>query len=336
MIYELLQPIVSNAYAATPQADNAAVDDSAAGGTDTTSEQASTDTGTESEIIEIQPDKLYRLAGSEVEPSTGKDMVDKHMLHRGFTQKTQEYNNNMKLLNDLVTQQKQQIEQLNNQMLKVKLGQEFQQQQPQVNGQGEPAPQPPQQQPAPQDTGYDWFSESTTPTDQTNQPQQGINSTPALDINTVASALLQHPDFAGQLERMVDQKAEEKITVREQQLQQDKQFTEAALQIENDMKNKWGDAAVDLWWKEIAAIKENEVDNVLGTLDEFAEVAGKRYHEMIEKKRKEEEKAAIEEAVAAPIEVEAPKEGESKGAYAQRKKQEVINNYRRLSKARRS
>jgi hypothetical protein len=314
---ELLLKLLQSLYSETPE--QPATEPAPQPSDDVPHVQASPETP---EIIEINPDAMYRLAGSNTDPVGGNSLWTERMLHKGFTEKSQQQASAMKALNESNEQYKLQVEQLNNQLLKLKLGNDFNQQQT-APGQGEPAQQKQETVPATDDTGYErWFA-GTPETEPTTQ-HQGFNSTPNLDLNILAASLLQHPDFVSQMDKLVTDKAAKMVTERETKMQAEKEVADRNTQYENTLKQEIGDEAVNLFYAEQnALINEGDYAGAWEQRKAYNDIIAKRAIEQHEQQKEAEEKAAIEAAITGPIAI-TPVEGESPTATQNRKRQETL------------
>ena len=102
-MYELLGIIPNSIYTDTPP------DSGQDAGGEAASTEPTVDSTSSEDVIEIEPDKLYRLKGSKVDPQPGEILWQQRMLHKDYTQKRQQETEQLKSLEQLVEQKNKEM-----------------------------------------------------------------------------------------------------------------------------------------------------------------------------------------------------------------------------------
>lgn len=263
------------------------------------------------EVIEIDPEATYVLKGSAADNARKGDVMwTETMRAKDYTQKTQQLSAAQKSNEEQVAQYKQQVEQLNNQVLKMKLGNDFQAATTTPPPQQQQA-EPVQQEDATQTPGYDWLYEESakeappaSPTQQVIPPTPNGLSSPQ-QYDNVVKLLLQHPDIQQSFSKMVNEEVTKQLVTSTQQQQAETQLNGINTQAEQQFKQKWGDEAGDLYYNMLDALfQKGSIPDAFSAMDKIAQLAGKKIHQGLVDQEEQERKSAVEQAISAPIEVE--------------------------------
>lgn len=260
-------------------------------------------------VIEIDPEATYVLKGSAVENARKGDVMWKETMRaKDYTQGKQQLSAAQKSNDEQIVQYKQQVEQLNNQVLKMKLGNDYQE------ATTTPPPQqqqtePVQQEGATQTPGYDWlYEEPEAPPAST--AQQVIPPTPnglssPQQYNNVVKLLLQHPDIQQSFSKMVNEEVTKQLVTSTQQQNDTTQLNELNTQAEQKFKEQWGDAGSEFVYGYADALyAKSSIPEVFSVADKFGQSMKAKLREEIIQETEQERKSAVEQAISAPIEVE--------------------------------
>jgi hypothetical protein len=280
-------------------------------------ESSSGDAGTTGEIqvIEINPDAMYKLPDAD-EPIDGKTLHSRQMMQADYTKKTQSLSEREKSYQEQLAQREQEIEKLNNQVLSKQLDAKFQQT-TQASG------QPTTEVTDGTENNYDWlYQQDAAPTTPT---QQGINSTPMnnLTLEQLAEMLSQHPKFAQPQTEQIASDIQKLFQQQQEANRREREVLERNLEIEGEYKKQFGQKGVDLFYAQLQAQSDGDIQRLFELQGDYNKLVAEKAivdHEVATKKAQEE---AVEQARSGPIVFE-PIEGESKPAERNRRKREVI------------